>query len=380
MPDLAANLIEPVGGFEMQGKMMRYNVFMPRLYNWCRSLGFEAGKIMPSRAFCSDESQGYPIIMIAKHFGTFPFNHGLVGGIVATDRHGPHADHGQDLVIIQASHVGYDPQTQSFGAYRRLQTTHQENAPNCGKVHHVLSWYQNEYQFAQNNILLHTFDGRPCIGIDNQLLREDRDDGLLLRLDKLIDSDADGQHAPVKTLSTAKVFAASKALLDKIGKSAFSDEPQPIGKRLTANLFYFRRNIPQLEEGAHRLEHNLIRYMPQIITAASPMLVAAQISSQIEFDLTFRTIVKEHSYQRKKILFIAGLNIDISPPVGQLFPLTKFVPWAAYYQDRDGLSLTFEQRELVQTLEQQGTDNPDQIDLEAAIQIMAETEEIKIEL
>ena len=108
MPDLAAIMIKPIGGFEINGMRMPYDLFMPRVYNWCLSLGFEAGKIMPSRAFCSDESQGYPIIMMAKHFGTFPFNHGLVGGIVATDRHGPHAEHGKDLVIIHASHVGYD--------------------------------------------------------------------------------------------------------------------------------------------------------------------------------------------------------------------------------------------------------------------------------
>ena len=68
MPDLAAATVEPGGGFQIQGMMMRYNVFMPRLFNWCKSLGFEPGKIMPSRAFCSDESQGYPIIMITKHF------------------------------------------------------------------------------------------------------------------------------------------------------------------------------------------------------------------------------------------------------------------------------------------------------------------------
>jgi len=55
-------------------QMMRYSLFVPRLYNLCRSLGFEAGNIMPSRAFCSDENQGFPIILIAKHFGAFPFN------------------------------------------------------------------------------------------------------------------------------------------------------------------------------------------------------------------------------------------------------------------------------------------------------------------
>lgn len=381
MPDLAANMVEPVGGFQTQGMMMRYNLFAPRLYNWCMALGFEAGKIMPSRAFCSDESQGYPIIMIAKHFGTFPFNHGQVGGIVATDRHGPHAEHGQDLVIIQASHVGYDPQTKTFGTYRRLQTTSQECGPNCGKVHHVITWYQNEYEFAQQNILLHMHGGQECVLVDNQLLREDRDEGLLLRLDKLIDTDPSGKRIPLETLSTAKVFAASPALIDRVGKSAFSGTtPQAMGSNLNADLFYFRRSIPRMEEGVDHLEHNLIRYMPQIVTAPSPMLTAAQINTQIEFDRTFRTIVKEHRYQRKRVLFIAGLHIDISPQAGQLFPLTKFVPWAAYLQDRDGSHSTLEQREVVQALEQQSTSNPDQINLEAAIQVMTEAREIKVEL
>ena len=74
-------------------------------------------RIMPSRAFCSDENQGYPIILIAKHFGSFPFNHGRVGVIVVTDRHGPHAHHGKDMVIIQASHVGYETR---YRGVRRL--------------------------------------------------------------------------------------------------------------------------------------------------------------------------------------------------------------------------------------------------------------------
>ncbi|MGB5537978.1 MAG: hypothetical protein WBN08_19000, partial [Thiogranum sp.] len=334
----------------------------------------------PSRAFCSDESQGYPIIMLAKHFGAFPFNHGRVGGIVATDRHGPHAEHGQDLVIVQASHVGYDPAAKCFGAYRRLQTTNQECGPNCGKIHHVIGWYQDEYRFAGKNILLHKNAGRACIIVDNQLLREERDEGLFLRLDKLIESDAAGQRIPCRILSTAKVFPASSDLVNRLGEAAFNaSKPQPIDFNLTADLFSFRRNIQQLEEGVHNLEHNLIHYMPQIVTAHSPILTAAQINTQIEFDRTFRTIVKEQAYKGKKVLFIAGLNIDISPQADQLFPLTKFVPWAAYIQDSDGYYFTLEQEELVQTLQQQNDDNPDQIDLEDAIRMMASAEEIKIE-
>ena len=373
-------MVEPVGGFQVHDMMMRYNLFMPRLLNWCKSLGFEPGKIMPSRAFCSDESQGYPIILITKHFGTFPFNHGVVGGIVATDRHGPHAAHGQDMLIIQASHVGYDPETKVFGTYRRAQTTHGECSASCGKIHNVISWYRNEYEFAQHNILLHNDNGEKIVVIDNQLLRDDREDGLFLRLDKFITNDANGQPVSMKMMSTAKVFAPAPGLIARIGEASFNGiTPKPVGTKLTPDMFYFKRNIPDLEEGAHHLENNMIRYMPQIVTAPSPVLMAAQINTQIEFDRTFRTIVKEHGYKGKKVLFISGLNIDISPESDQIFPLTKFVPWAAYVQDRDGFYYTLEQQELVQLLSQQSTDNADQIDLEQAIQVMSKAEEVKLE-
>jgi hypothetical protein len=381
MTNIVSNKVESVGGFKMQNMMMRYNVFMPRLYNWCLSLGFETGKIMPSRAFCSDESQGYPIIMIAKHFGTFPFNHGRVGGIVATDRHGPYSEHGQDLVIIQASHVGYDPETKKFGSYRRLQTANQGCSPNCGKIHHVIGWYQNEYLFAQQNILLHKRDGKNVIIVDNQLLQESGSEGLKLRLDRLVEVNTNGAHQPLHTLSTAKIFIASSKLVDMAGKQAFGNtSPRPLAEFLNADMFYYQRNIQHVDEGGHHLEQSLIHYMPQIVTARSPILTAAQISTQVEFDLTFRTIAKEKGYQNKNVLFISGLNIDISPQAGQLFPLTKFVPWAAYHQNRDGACSTMEQAELVQSLIQQNTENPDQIDLEAAIQIMTEAEEIIVEL
>jgi len=361
--------------------MMRYNVFMPRLFNWCKSLGFEPGKIIPSRAFCSDESQGYPIILMAKHFGTFPFNHGRAGGIVSTERHAPHAAHGQDILIIQASHVGYDPATKTFGTYRRAQTTHGECTANCGKIQNVLSWYSNEYQFAHQHILLHNDNGEKIIIVDNQLLREDRDNGLFLRLEKLIATDADGQRMPLNILSTAKVFAPSRNLVERIGEAPFNGiTPKPIGKRLRSDMFYFDRKFPDLAEGTYNLEHSMIGHMPQIVTAPSPVLTAAQTNTQIEFDRTFRTIVKEQGYKGKKVLFISGMNIDISPESDQLFPLTKFVPWAAYVQDRDGFYYTLEQQELVQLLEQQSEDNADQIDLEQVIQMMTEADEIEVDI
>jgi hypothetical protein len=358
--------------------MMRYSLFVPRLYNLCRSLGFEPGNIMPSRAFCSDENQGFPIILIAKHFGTFPFNHGQVGGVVATDRHGPHAQHGKDIVIIQASHVGYEPDTETFGHYCRPQTQNNKKTTTCGKIGDVIHWYQDEYHFAQNNIFLELIGGVHTITIDNQLLDTKRTEGLFLDLDKMI-SIEDGKQKLLRTLSTSRVYVASEELCKSLPDIVCqSGQRINIGHHLDAGMFVFQRNITIDYEGHNHLENNLINLMPWIVTSPTPLLAAAQFNTQAEFDRTFRSIVKAQAYQGRKLLFISCLNIDISPRKDQLFPLTKCVPWAAYIQNSDGSSRTLEQPEIVELLMQQSTENPHQIDLEAAIQQMIEAQEIRI--
>ncbi|MCW9025412.1 MAG: hypothetical protein OQK73_12135 [Gammaproteobacteria bacterium] len=379
MPDLAADMSVPSGGFTIEGMMMRYNIFTARLYNYCKSLGMRPGKILPSRAFCSDENQGFPIIMLTKHFGAFPFNHGQVGGVVATDRHGPHADHGENLVIIQASHVGYDPASKEFGSYKRLQTDDFEMSHTCGKIFGVLHWYQQEYDFASRNISLVKEDGVVYISIDNHLLRQDLDNGLILRLNQLIKTDINEQHTPVKILSTSKKYLASDAIVADMNDELKEGKKVLIGDHLKAELFNYRRQLDNALEGVNHLELNLIKYMPVIITAKAPAMLAAQINTQVEFDRAYRTLVKAEGYKGKNLLFIAGLNIDISPEEHQLFPLTKFIPWAAYIQKADGSSYTLEQDALFAELEKQPTDNPDQINLEDAIQQMREAEEVKIQ-
>ncbi len=357
--------------------MMRYSVFMPKLYNLCKSLGFEPGKILPSRAFCSDESQGFPVILIAKHFGTFPFNHGQVGGIVATDRHGPHAEHGKDLVIIQASHVGYDPKTEAFGYYRRLQTEQQEITANCGKIESVLDWYQTEYRFARDNIFVEENGGDWLVDIDNLLLNVERGDGLYLFLDQLIELDARGRPSPVRVMSTSKRFRAAGQLLEALNSAGNEIVGrEALGDRLSPDWFHFKRHIEGDEEGRRHLEQNLLPAMAWILTSGEPMLAAAKVNTQVEYDRAFRTILQAKCYRNKRVVYIAGLNVDISPEPGQLFPLTKFIPWAAYIQLADGSHYNLEQEELYQQLAAQSADNPDQVDLEAAIHSMSEAKEV----
>lgn len=375
------NIDNSLGNFHIKDRMLRYSNFVPRLYNLCKSLGFTPGKIMPSRAFCSDESQGFPIILITRHFGTFPFNHGQVGGVVATDRHGPHSHHGKDLVIIQASHVGYDPASAEFGIYQRLQTSSGEYSSDCGKIGHVLDWYQAEYSYAQKNILLLQHEGQSLICIDNQLLNPSRDEGLFLVNEEFIEASSPEQLQPVVTHSTSRCFIAAENLVERARAQGWSGQDSiEIGALLTPDMFVFKRHIKEDTEGKDHLEMNLLPVMPWVVASERPLLTAAMVNTQVEFDRTYRTILRESSYQGKNILFVSGLNIDISPTPGQLFPLTKFIPWAAYLQLEDGSHRVMEQTELFEKLLAQSEDNPDQISLDDAMQAMEEVEEIQLSL
>jgi hypothetical protein len=367
--------------FILEGTTFPYNGFLARLYNLCLSLGFEPGKILPSRAFCSDETQGYPGILIAKHFGAFPFNHGRVGGIVSTDRHGPHAHHGKDLLIIHASHVGYDPENFSFGSYHRRHTEHFETTPTCGKIDSILEWYVSQYAFAKDNIFLHRHDQDLLVTIDNQILNENKKEGLFLHLDKFVVVKSHGEFRPCKSYSTSKCYVASLELCKLLGETAWPGKGrEPIGERLLPELFGFKRHISGDPETHGLLEENLILPMPWIVSSASPLLTAAKANTQVEFDRTHRTLVNGNAYLGKRLLFISGLNVDISPHQDQAFPLTTFVPWAAFVQDTNGQCSVLEQQDIIDRLREQSEHNPDEVDLEAAIQKMKDTEEIKIKL
>ena len=367
--------------FSLVDTTFPYYSFALRIYNYCLSLGFEPGKILPSRAFCSDESQGYPTILIAKHFGAFPFNHGIVGGIVATDRHGPHSEHGKDLLIIHASHVGYDPETSTFGSYHRSHTEHFNITSSCGKIKSVLNWYLKQFRFARENIFLHRHDNEYLISIDNQILDESMPERLFLHLDQFVKKDNQGKFRPRRSYSTSKCYVASSEIVELLGDAAWPiNDREPIGKKLLPELFSFNRPISGDSKSDRLLEENLIPPMPWIVSAKFPLLIAAKALTQVEFDRTYRTLVNSKEYTGKRVVLISGLNIDISPDENQKFPLTVFVPWAAFVQEINGHSYVLEQKEIVDLLHKQKDDNPDEIDLELAIQETQDTRKIKVQL
>jgi hypothetical protein len=375
-----ASISSALQSFRLDGHMLCYNNFVPKLYNWCLSLGFTPGKIMPSRAFCSDESQGFPIILIAKHFGAFPFNHGRVGGIVSIDRHGPHADHGKDLLLLQASHVGYDPASAEFGLYRRLFSEHEYSSCSCGKIGRIIERYMTDYKYACENIRLLRHNGQPALLIDYQLIVTPRNQGLFLIFEHLVNGAVDENlPSPLSTRSTGHIFPASRLLITRVGEDAWPQEGSvAIGKHLSADDFYFQHQSGHLDPLQDQLQHNLLAPMPWILTSPHPLLTAACANTLVEFDRTYRSLVQNPAMNGRNLLFLAGVNIDISPNPGEQFPLTKFAPWAAYLQRADGTREILEQDELLERLGAASNKNPAQIDLERAIETMASKREVNV--
>lgn len=370
-----------LASFQLEGRMFCYNNFIPKLYNWCVGMGFTPGKIIPSRAFCSDESQGFPIILLAKHFGAFPFNHGRVGGIVSIERHGPHADHGKDLLLLQASHVGYDPDTGKFGTYRRLQTEDEHHSCSCGKIGRIVGWYEREYEYASENVRLLRHEGRLALLIDYMLIARQRKEGLFLHAERLVAWAELGQPRPVATRSTGHIFLASEALIERLGADAWPESgSEPIGKRLAAEDFYFKHTSDNPDPFQDQLETNLLTPMPWILSSRHPLLTAACANTLAEFERTYRSLVQAPAMQNRNLVFLSGLNIDISPSPGDDFPQTKFVPWAAFVQRADGHREILEQDELFDRLASAANSNPAQINLEASLDKMANKRDATVRL
>lgn len=372
----APTIVRHSAPFRVDGLAMPYPEFAPRLYNLCMSLGFRKGLIMPSRAFCSDENQGWPIILLTKHFGTFPFNHGRVGGIVAIDRHGPHAGHGEDSVIVQASHVGYDPTSGTYGTCTRPKREGVCISHSCGKITHVITPYLEQYHFAADRIFLQKDDaGRYLITVKNSFIdfaSHPVKNGLVLRLESIVKLVENDRIQPVATQSTTHTYEVSEEFRKRIDATGYvwtKGEGETIGKLLTDDLFYFREDFHETDESI-LLERNLIEFMPDIVTSKNPSLRAAKINIQLEFTRTVESIRRGTDYKGKNLLYVAGLNIDISEFDGHP-ATTYFVPWAAHIQLRDGTPAIYdhpvEQEELFEMLMGQSSVNEDQADLKEEI-------------
>ena len=115
-------------------------------------------------------------------------------------------------------------------------------------IMHINRWYMNEYEFTKHNILLHNDAGAPVVIIDNQLLDEERKEGLFLHLDSIIAKDKHGERQPLRRMSTAQVFTPTPDFVERMGASSFNGvAPQVIGTSLRSDMFHFQRSQADLQ-------------------------------------------------------------------------------------------------------------------------------------
>ena len=181
-----------------------------------------------------------------------------------------------------------------------------------------------------------------------------------------------GRIRPVAALSTSQTYEVSEEFRKRIDARGYqwkSGEGESIGAHLDGDLFYFREDFHEKDESI-LLERNLIEFMPNIVTSRNPQLRAAKINIQLEFARTVESIRRGDEYDGKNLLYIAGLNIDISEYEG--FPATTyFVPWAAHVQLKDSTPAEYvhpiEQDRIFELLMAQDDVNPEQADLKDQI-------------
>ncbi len=279
-------------------------------------------------------------------------------------------------MIVQASHVGYDPNSGVYGTFRRSRMADKSISVSCGKLSHVITPYMEQYQFARDRIFLSKSDsGVYLITVKNSFIdffTHPVKNGLVLRLENIVKISEDACIRPNGASSTMQAFEVSKEFINRMALTNYewkSGNGECIGDYLTEDLFFFREDFHETDESI-LLERNIIDFMPRIVTSRNPLLRAAKINIQNEFARGVESIRRGTEYNGKNLLYIAGLNIDISEHKD--YPATTyFIPWAAHIQLKDKSLTDFrypvEQKDLFDLLMKQSTLNPDETDLKKEI-------------
>ncbi len=363
---------------------LEYPDFCPQLYNLViNEFRFRKNETIVSKAFCSDENQGGSTLHLCKNFGVYPFNHGRVGATVALDRNGPFSHHGKDLVIVAASHVGFDEENHVFGTYRRPHCG--QETFDCGMLVGTIADYLTEYEVAKKTINLVKEGKKYFVIIKTQLIHNlnHKDDPyengepprLLLKMNRIVQS-----LEPVEGIISGQKFLAADSLVEKLGKRKWTTgKGNPIGDELTAELFTFRQ-IPENHITNAAVE-NLQKFMNYIVSSKFPSLTAAVIQCQEEYGRTVRSIQVDPFFFNRDVFFVAGIHIDQSPKKGQIvpFPNIEFVPYAALLKKRDGRTLMFDQQEVLDLMKSQSTINENAISLNDALKSIEKDDILQID-
>ena len=158
---------------------------------------------------------------------------------------------------------------------------------------------------------------------------------------------------------------------EALGWAADENAGRAIGGFLRADAFEFRKKQLDRNEPNYFLERHLLANIQEIVTSAAPFLTAALAASQLEFERTVATLVGNPLYKGKNLMYVAGVNIDVSPSKVEKNILgdTMFLPVASLLIDSAGKRYTMQAKPLTAALERQPVENPIAVSFDAAVKM-----------
>ena len=315
----------------IKGRLIPYEEFIPRLKNFCYSLGFSKTITLTSEN--PPAQNDWPV-------GTNDSNWAAQTIPGCAD---------QDSVIILSTRVPYEPNWGVYGGLPRPLIHERTDRRTEGTVSHFIAPYLAQYHFAQNHIYLTCKEaGKYLVTLPVDLVGEEADSGgktLKIRLDKFTEPDETGKFVPVMVTDSFLSFSLSEQFLLYLRENSFSWEAgkvQRIGALLSAELFVFKE-IQKSGAGDGKSGNDsrkstfvktLLPVMNRIVTHTNPQLRAAIIYLKNEFNrLVNEMLHVQVENKSANLLCVAGLDIDVASFKGR--GQHYFVPWAAYWQ-QDG--------------------------------------------
>ena len=361
----------PLGVFRTEGVSLDYGDFFPRLYNLCCSIGLSRSNQSLGAAFCPDQDQGRATLMLTKHFGVFPVELGNIDGTLNFRDAMNWVARSNDIVLLQTSHVLRNSAVPPSSGVRGLQVRSTEQLTVCGTMSKVLAWYQREYQNALGHVRFVQAQGKHLVEIDTVLLEKNREDGLCLNLNRLVEKESNGAFQ-VDFESDSKVtFHANAALPDKL----FNGQSSQVCKLLYPEWFSFNTSEPKVEATLQCAEANLRDQMAYIVSAPDPLFAAAEINIQKEFDANTQRIKTSSDAKGKRLVYLVGISVETPAQGDTDFSETGFIPWQAFVQDGGGECKVLNQAALIHKLKEASPLNPDEIDLDVVLRQLESDEE-----
>lgn len=281
---------------------------------------YEPKTSLPCKWKCADESLFGVDLCLFAFTGQYPFDKGQIGGVFNKDSVGAALHHAPTNLDFGGAHVGYRPETNSFGTIER--PLHLENdSADCGALMALLAPFHALHEDACRNIFLFEPEGDDLIAsVPNEFLQPSWSSErikLLVDLDnfarEVVTYDENLPHT--RKVAGRSLFRVHpkfvEGLSDEARAQILTPNPTPIGSSLTSDFFHVFDSQAAIGPDGVPLQR-LLPYIKYILASpdAPYPLKAAVINTNIEYN-RLSDCVRCADYRKYAFACFTGVFIDL---------------------------------------------------------------------